>query len=333
MIKKELILQLKELWLVRIQTDWELSVINYTEKAQYEKAWEQYPELLKLRWYIVDNNYTFIAKWFDKFFNYEELSQEQIPLNKEYKVEQKVDGSLWILFYYNWEWRMATRGSLSSEQSIKWLEILKNKYSDFLLNADKNKTYLFEIIYPENKIVVDYWKEEKLILLSAFIWDKEIDIEDINFPDKRKIFEAKSFAELKALDRKNEEGFVIKFNNWFRFKIKFDNYIELHRIISSITPKTIYEELRLNGSAQKIKDVAPDELFEYVDWIEGGMKKEFEKIKAEAKNVFNKNYCEDRKEFALKVKDLDIASLLFTLHSNKEVDKLIWNFINYKDYE
>ena len=85
--------------------------------------------------------------------------------NEDYVIYEKMDGSLGILFYYEYdliekekydksnyeptpkrkgEWVFATRGSFTSPQSIKGKELLK-KYPLDKLNKDN--TYLFEIIY------------------------------------------------------------------------------------------------------------------------------------------------------------------------------------------
>jgi hypothetical protein len=77
-----------------------------------------------------------------------------------------MDGSLGILFYYEDEWIMATRGSFTSDQAIKGLEIVKNNY--FLDAFLREYAYLVEIIYPENRIVVDY-RKEKVTFLSVVL--------------------------------------------------------------------------------------------------------------------------------------------------------------------
>src|SRR5690606_32826127 len=64
---------------------------------------------------------------------------------------------------------VATRGSLSSEQAKRAEQIL-TKYD--MTEIPTNFTILAEIIYPENKIVVNYGNEEKLVVLGAYDRDK-----------------------------------------------------------------------------------------------------------------------------------------------------------------
>jgi RNA ligase len=118
-----------------------LIIWNYSARVQYEKIWT--PTLIMCRGLVTDFKGIIIARPFGKFFNYEELKPEDIP-NEDFVVYEKMDGSLGILFNYEEEWILATRGSFTSPQAIKGKELLK-KYPLDKLN--KNNTYLFEIIY------------------------------------------------------------------------------------------------------------------------------------------------------------------------------------------
>jgi RNA ligase len=135
-----------------------LTIWNYSESVQYEKKWDEIT--LSCRGLVTDNDGNIVARPFSKFFNYEELTAEQIP-NEYFDVYEKMDGSLGVLFNYNGEWILATRGSFTSEQSIKGRQLLE-KYDYNRLNP--NYTYLFEIIYPENRIVCSYDFEDLILL-------------------------------------------------------------------------------------------------------------------------------------------------------------------------
>jgi RNA ligase len=134
-------LSVKGLVTKQVHKNLPLSIWNYSPKAQYESAWDQYPLLLQTRGLIMDNDGNVVARPFKKFFNIEE--NRHTP-TQDFEVFEKMDGSCIILFYYNDEWIFATRGSFTSEQAIKAKE-LSSKYP--LENLDKNNTYLFEIIY------------------------------------------------------------------------------------------------------------------------------------------------------------------------------------------
>ena len=143
-----------------------LLIYNYSQKTQYEGHWDEVT--LACRGLIVNSSTgKVIVRPFPKFFNYEEV-QDQVPWRgSDYVyVQEKMDGSLGILFYYGetMEWVLATRGSFTSAQAVRGMEILRSKYT---LDAfEKSVAYLVEIIYPENRIVVDYGKE-KITFLGA----------------------------------------------------------------------------------------------------------------------------------------------------------------------
>ena len=115
-----------------------------------------------------------------------------------------------------------------SEQAEKSGELFKSKYNHVKIN--KECTYCFEVIYPENKIVVDYDDLEDLFLISITHTKtgKEFNIVNTGFKTVDKIeTNGVSINELLKYDISNKEGFVVKFNH-LRVKIKFDNYIARH---------------------------------------------------------------------------------------------------------
>lgn len=122
----------------------DLTIWNYSPKVQYDRLWDDIT--IQCRGLVTNSEGEIIARPFKKFFNYEEYLEnapQMIP-NEPFDVFDKMDGSLGILFNYKNEWILATRGSFTSDQAVKGKELLK-KYP--IEKLDKNKTYLFEIIY------------------------------------------------------------------------------------------------------------------------------------------------------------------------------------------
>ena len=91
------------------------------------------------------------------------------------------------MFHYKGKRIFCTRGSFFSEQALKAEEIFNRKYSD--QDVMRECTYCFEIIYPKNKIVVDYDKTEDLILLciTHVKSAKHVNIDQTNFKTAQKI--------------------------------------------------------------------------------------------------------------------------------------------------
>ncbi len=140
----------------------QLTIYNYSRTCQYDSAWDEVT--LQCRGLIMDDSGEIVARGFNKFFNYEEAAGAgQIPIKGDYVyVQEKMDGSLGILFHYADEWHMATRGSFHSEQAVEGLRILKEKYNN-LLAFERSVSYLCEIIYPANRIVVDYGSKPRIV--------------------------------------------------------------------------------------------------------------------------------------------------------------------------
>ena len=147
-----------------------LTIWNYTEKVQYENLWDEVT--LMCRGLVTDDTGDIVATPFQKFFNIEEGKFE--PTEK-FEVYEKMDGSLGIVFWYRGQWVVATRGSFTSDQANKAREILIKYNTDIMF---RHLTFCFEIIYPENRIVLDYGNDEKLVLLGTFDKNgKEMDVE------------------------------------------------------------------------------------------------------------------------------------------------------------
>jgi len=145
-----------------------LSIYTYTRTAQYSRAWTT--ATLRCRGLIADDTTGDIVAWpFPKFFNVGEhaLGHDYAPPlpDEPFRIYDKVDGSLGIVFYYGGRWHVASKGSFVSEQALWAQARLDRRTTGYLIPGN---TYLVEIIYPENRIVVDYGDREDLVLLGAF---------------------------------------------------------------------------------------------------------------------------------------------------------------------
>ena len=247
-----------------------LTIWNYSESVQYEKKWDEIT--LSCRGLVTDNEGNVVARPFKKFFNIEE--NKHTP-TEEFDVYEKMDGSLGILFNYKGEWVLATRGSFTSDQSVKGTELLQ-KYDYNRLNPDY--TYLFEIIYPENRIVCTYDFEDLVLLGMIHTKDgDEVNIhsgnEDIRFKNLlnnlgfnivRKYDGISDYSYLKQTISNNREGFVVKFSNGDRMKIKGEEYLRLHKIMTNLSTTGVWEVLSTGGKMEDyLKDV-PDEFYKKV---------------------------------------------------------------------
>ncbi len=102
-----------------------LFIYNYSAKTQYYKVWNVIT--LIARGLILDENFNIIARPFRKFFNLNEHSPAEIP-SHPFVVQEKLDGSLGILYWINDKPFIATRSSFDSKQAIHANTILQTKY-------------------------------------------------------------------------------------------------------------------------------------------------------------------------------------------------------------
>jgi hypothetical protein len=311
-----------------------LSIYNYSRTCQYDKLWDEIT--LNCRGLVLDNEGNVIAKPFPKFFNYEEHTADEIP-NELFDVYEKMDGSLGICFYYNDKWYMATRGSFTSEQAEKGMLILESKYD--LTKLSTNNTYLFEIIYDSNRIVCKYDYEDVVLLGAYGTYDcNEVNIQTdhyhthFNVVLKYKTW-GEGFDDLKREIPSSKEGYVIRFRNGMRMKIKGDEYVRLHRILTNFSTTDIWELLRTGGNMNEFLDRVPDEFDNWVKMTMMELEAGFENIKFRSSIDFEYYKGEsngDKKEFALAIKDNEYRSILFSMWDGKSYEDTIWKMIKPK---
>ncbi|MFH6990021.1 T4 RnlA family RNA ligase [Flavobacterium collinsii] len=302
----------------------DLYIYNYTQNAQFEKVWNEVT--LACRGLILDENDNVVARPFPKFFNLGEMENQILP-DTTFEVYDKMDGSLGILYWIDEVPFMASRGSFSSDQSDKANEMLHGKYRNSWSLLDKAKTYLFEIIYPENRIVLDYSAAEELVLLAVIDTQsgEEFPLEDIGFPMVEKFDGIKDILILKEMEVDNKEGFIIKYANDFRVKIKFEEYLRLHRIITQVSNLNIWEYLKTNKSMEEILERVPDEFFDWVKQTKSDLENQYQIIENQCKADFK--VLESRKETALYFQTCQYQGVLFAMLNNKDYSVIIWKMI------
>jgi T4 RnlA family RNA ligase len=317
----------------------DLWIYNYAQKTQFENFWNEIT--LKCRGLILDKNKEIVARPFLKFFNFDQHPPQDIPTTS-FEVFEKMDGSLGILYWIENTPYIATRGSFNSEQAIKATEILHEQYRHTFEKLNKNYTYLFEIIYPENRIVVDYGNKKDLVLLA--IIDKQtgedIALQNIGFQIVKSYNGITEITKLQELAVENAEGFVIKFRNNFRVKIKFQEYIRLHRILTGVSNILIWEYLLHNKPFDELLEKVPDEFYDWVRITKNTLENEFATIEQQAKTIFyacpqiaenpenwQNTVTENRKAIANYFVQQAHTAILFAMLDKKNYAPIIWKKI------
>lgn len=261
-------------------------VLDYTRTTIFLKDWND--ATIKCRGLIVDNNDVIVGRGFNKFFNYNEVIND-IPSELDYEVYEKMDGSLIIAFYAEGKWVCSTRGSLDSYQAK-----LAENYLKFIKDLLSPKfIYNFELIHPTNSIVVNYGSKEDLVCIAVYdkdtLEEKSLDVvhKFITKVQQHKI----NLEDILLQDRRNKEGYVLKYSNGFRVKLKHKEYCILHRLKADVTSSNIWKLMCDGHSLEEIQVYFGDE--EFWDFIE----KEYYKIEEQVQTALDE--C---KEVALNLK-------------------------------
>ncbi len=251
----------------------EMLLFNYTKRATYAGAWtpvERASRGLMVHWPSV----TLAALPFPKFFNLGERPETtlaNLPPGA-CEITEKLDGSLGVLYRAADGLAVATRGSFASDQALWATRHLRAHAARHdLSELPDDLTLLFEIIYPDNRDgpVLRYADREGLFIIGA----RRFDGSDLAYAELLALGDAFGFPvtprfaadSLEALTpliatATGVEGWVARFANGLRVKIKTSDYLRLHRLVSQVTPGRIHE-LLLNAPEtleERIMDL-PDE--------------------------------------------------------------------------
>lgn len=332
---------------IRVQTHPEfpeLRIANYAEKTVFDREWNEATRASRGLIFNIDTG-DVLARPFPKFFNYGEADAAKIELADEVWVSDKMDGSLGIIYVApDDSVRVATRGSFASDQALHATRVLNEKYPEWVSmfrSMTHQHTPLVEIIYPENRIVCDYGSQDDLVLLgwihvasgnyyssSEGFWDGP----------RARSFDFDNFSQvLAAAPRPGAEGFVVyspRLDDWV--KIKQTDYVELHRIVTGLSARRVFEALRSGQSVEEICAPLPDEFHGFVrdvvSILGDRVRERYHIAVSQFDHIVEKlrqrgvdsNHSEFRKEFALMAKKFAYPSLLFSLLDGRDIRDSIW---------
>ena len=313
-----------------------LLIWNYSPRCQFAKAWDEYTKMA--RGLITDLEGNIIARPFGKFFNLGETEESKLYPEKPI-IYPKFDGSLGILYFDGDKPCISTRGSFESEQAIFATKWIQDKFPNAIFDFKGNKTYLFEIVYPQNRIVVNYGDMAELVLLAVINTETgaespgEHEVEAIRLELRcAKHVEYEDLEKTIANISDDEEGYVMVWreHNNIRVKVKGKEYVRLHRILTQVSSKSVWELLSNNESLDEILNKVPDEFYKWVKDTQFNLNKEFAEIKTRCVNDFDRiaHAGRSRKDMALLFRqDCKYPQVLFMMLDGKDYDKVIWKII------
>lgn len=296
------------------------------------------------------DTYDLVAMPFTRFFNYCENMIEQKQFNwNDFYCNEKLDGSLVILYHFDNDWHVNTSGSFAFGPmvefgdllSFSWRELIFktfNKYEGFsFFKLNTKFTYILELTSPFNKVVRTY-KEPELTLLGVYNIEydpyelSQCNVDsvaiEIGLP-RPQTYHFKSETEVTEFIKDREandpsyEGIVIQDNTGLRFKVKSSTYLSLAHIKDNgniANPKRMVNFLLKNSADELIGYFS--ELKDIVNQTQEMLDKEYNNLK----DVWVANYqIKDQKEFALAIQGkTKFTGVLFTirkLHGNAQTEQ------------
>ncbi|MFO0825318.1 MAG: T4 RnlA family RNA ligase [Gemmataceae bacterium] len=184
-----------------------------------------------------------VAKAFDRFFEWGEVANEAHLFDwSDFTCQSKEDGSLVLVYHYQGQWRVNTRGSFGGDPvargvSVTWHELVWPRIQHAEL--DPNRTYVFELTSPHNRIVRHY-DDVAAHLLAVFEGSVELSPSEVDaFADRWSVkrparYQFSSVDEIREWlhDQSREdssfEGVVVRDRNGMRWKVKTRTYESLH---------------------------------------------------------------------------------------------------------
>jgi len=277
----------------------DLRVYTYTDSCVFSRNWTDIT--LNSRGHVLNRKTgEMVACSFPKFFNLgerPETAESVLPWDGGFTAFEKVDGWLGNLYRYNGSFAISTRGSFHSPGAEWATQFLQEKYD--LAGLPDEVTLVFELVSPLTKIIVNYGEKEDLVLLAAFNrhTGEEFSRSQVATWARRygfslpKIFRGtvQKFRQLLAnIDGRQAEGFVIRFANGLRVKMKAEDYVRRAKIVSNLTPLSVWGAM-LGGRLNRT----------YRESVDGDYLDKLDAIAEELEAQFVAINCEIEVDFAL----------------------------------
>jgi len=272
------------------------------------------------------DNWNVVARPYDKFFNYGEGHASEIEWETA-KVYEKLDGSLMTLYWYKDEWHVASSGTPDAGGDINGLgitfaELFWKTWNDLGYckpSDDRNNCYMFELMTPYNIVVVQH--EESRLVLHGVRHVNGAEFEPELYADAYgwecvKTYPITNWDEcVKASTELNgacSEGYIVCDMQFRRNKVKCPQYVAIHHLKEGFSPKRMLEIVR---------GVESDEVLayfpQYADMIGAIREKYNTEVEAIREAYAKYKHIENQKEFALSVKDMPFAAILFGLRKGQ----------------
>lgn len=306
----------------------ELALVGYSDRAQFDGHWTDTVRACRGIIYRTDT-LEVLARPFAKFFNHGQTGDQYDLDAPILGAFNKWDGSLGIGYIRpDGRFAIATRGSFDSDQARHAAALTGGMRP---VEHSMFTTPLFEIIYPENRIVLDYGERDELVYLGSVGIDS-----GRYWPPVDWVSEGRTLREVLAIPpRPKAEGFVAWVDPWTAVKFKQDDYLALHRIISNLTVKEVWRQLRAMNYYPFV-EALPDEFHDWAKRTAAELGADFDRVANDVATAYDDLVAlqlPDRKAQAQWVKDhvpADLRGFVFSALDGRDYTDGIWRAIEPK---
>jgi RNA ligase len=345
-----------------------LEMLTYGREAVHTNNWDSV--IRKCRGIIYSTETEeIIARPFEKFFNLKTANMPETDPSQwasgpamaddwestAPEVWEKMDGFLCTMYAYNGKQYIASKGSFDSVHA-KWATAWYQ--ANVKGEWPKGHTPVFEGICSSTRIVVDYEKFEGLVLLALVKNEtgEELNRQDtVTWAAMNRVGTPSVYpftwqeARMMSLDTEiaNFEGYVLVWRRPgqtpFRLKVKYIDYLRLHRMVSGVSAKAIYRGLSdpaYKGELNEwIQDSTPWFSKFVAKWVRS-LQGRHDELAGKAYGTFHTCqqvmkvlHKEDfplRKEWAemfSRSENAEVRAVMFALLDGKDPEPIIWKLV------
>jgi RNA ligase len=189
------------------------------------------------------------------------------------------------------------------------------------------------MINTETGYEVDLYSEGVDVRLSNLI-------SNLGFKVVKKYDGINDYSVLKEMIKVDEEGFVVRFSNGDRMKVKGEEYLRLHKIMTNVSTTSVWEMLSEGKDVLELLKDVPDEFYNKIKRYVADLKYHhyhYGEYAGKVHEYFRYGKYGDvdpeptKKEFALHLEKQKIhpkvRAICFAIWDKKDYNKMIWNLV------